>query len=191
MALFSSCANSQVVGESLTQFGQLLRNRRSIRDYTGEPISRDTLQRIVSAGGFAPSSYGQNPVEFVVVEDKSKLADIARSKRIGAPSVRAGSAAIVVIADTSKGELWVEDASVAAGYILLAAEECGIGACWNQIRDRAGQHLSASDEIKAILGIPSRYEVLCVVSLGHKAENKPPRTEREQNVQQRTHFERF
>lgn len=61
----------------------------------------------------------------------------------------------------------------------------------NQIRDRAGQHLSASDEIKAILGIPSRYEVLCVVSLGHKAENKPPRTEREQNVQQRTHFERF
>ena len=61
---------------------------------------------------------------------------------------------------------------VAAGYILLAAEDLGIGACWNQIRDRDGQRLSASDEIKAILGIPSQYEVLCVIALGHKGENK-------------------
>ena len=47
------------------------------------------------------------------------------------------------------------------------------------------------NEIKQILGIPSQYEVLCVVALGHKAENKAARTEREQKVQQRTHFERF
>jgi len=191
MALFNSCANSQEVKRNDTRLEQLLKNRRSIRSYTAQPISRDTLQRIVDAGALAPSSYGQNPVEFVVVEDKAKLAAVARAKRIGAPSVRDAAAAIVVIADTSKGELWVEDASVAAGYILLAAEDLGIGACWNQIRDRDGQRLSASDEIKQILGIPSQYEVLCVVALGHKAENKAARTEREQKVQQRTHFERF
>lgn len=191
MALFSSCANSQVINENNTPFEQLLKSRRSIRSYTNEPVGHDTLQQIVDAGAFAPSSYGQNPVEFVVVEDKSKLAKIARAKRIGAPSVRGGAAAIVVIADTSKGELWVEDASVAAGYMLLAAEECGIGACWNQIRYRAGQRLSASDEIKEILGVPSQYEVLCVIALGHKAEQKAPRTSREQKIEQRTHFEKF
>lgn len=191
MALFNSCANSQEVKGNDTQLEQLLKNRRSIRSYTTQPIGRDTLQRIVSAGAFAPSSYGQNPVEFVVVEDKAKLAAVARAKRIGAPSVREATAAIIIIADTSKGELWVEDASVAAGYILLAAEDLGIGACWNQIRDRDGQRLSASEEIKQILGIPSQYEVLCVIALGHKAENKAARSEREQKVQQRTHFEQF
>ena len=78
-----------------------------------------------------------------------------------------------------------------ARTMTKTAEDLGIGACWNQIRDRDGQRLSASDEIKQILGIPSQYEVLCVVALGHKAENKAARTEREQKVQQRTHFERF
>lgn len=191
MALFNSCANSQEIKENNTRLEQILKNRRSIRSYTGNSINHDTLQRIVKAGAFAPSSYGQNPVEFVVVEDKAELAAVARAKRIGAPSVREAAAAIVVIADTSKGELWIEDASVAAGYILLAAEDLGIGACWNQIRDRDGQRLSASDEIKQILGIPSQYEVLCVIALGHKAENKAARTEREMKVQQRTHFEKF
>lgn len=187
----SSCAESRTVAETGDTLMQVIERRRSIRRYTGEKISRQVLEQIVRAGAFAPSSYGQNPVEFVVVEDKDKLKSVAQSKRIGAPSVRDASVAIVVIADIGKGELWVEDASVAAGYILLAAEQQGIGACWNQIRDRDGQQLSASDEIKDLLDIPSRYEVLCVVALGHPAESKPPRSEQEMNVQGRTHFGKF
>ena len=147
----SSCAESRTVTETGDSLMLLLENRRSIRRYTSERIDRQTLDYIMKAGAFAPSSYGQNPVEFIVVEDMEKLKDVARAKRIGAPSVRNAAAAIIVVADTSKGELWVEDSSVAAGYILLAAVQKGIGACWNQIRDRDGQRLSASDEIKEIL----------------------------------------
>lgn len=139
---------------------------------------------------FAPSSYGQNPVEFVIVDDKEKLEAIAKAKRIGAPSVRSATAAVVVVVDTSKGELWIEDSSVAAGYILLAAEHYGIGACWNQIRDREGQHASAGEEIRGILGIPSRYAVLCVISMGHKAEHKAPHTEDELNMK-RMHYNEY
>lgn len=169
---------------------ELVRKRRSIRQYTNEKIDRDILENIVKAGMFAPSSYGQNPVEFVVVEDKEKLAAIAHAKKIGAPSVRVAPAAIVVIVDVTKGELWIEDASVAAAYILLAAEHYGLGACWNQIRDRDGQRFSASREIRDILGIPSRYEVLCVIPMGYKAEQKPPHTEDELDMQ-RMHFDKF
>ncbi len=169
---------------------ELVKKRRSIRRYTDEKINRSILEDIVKIGMFAPSSYGQNPVEFVIVEDKAKLGAIAEAKRIGAPSVRSASAAIVVIVDTDKGELWIEDSSVAAGYILLAAEHYGIGACWNQIRDRDGQKLSAGEEIQNILGIPSRYAVLCVIALGYKAESKAPHTEDELNMQ-RMHFNKF
>lgn len=65
---------------------------------------------------------------------------------------------------------------MAAGFLLLGAEQYGIGACWNQIHLRDGQRLSASDEIRQLLGIPDRYEVLSVVSLGHKDEMKKPRS---------------
>lgn len=191
MLMGTSCAESQTTTPTGDALMQVIEKRRSIRRYTDEGIDRQTLEYIVRAGAFAPSSYGQNPVEFVVVDDKEVLSAVARCKRIGAPSVRDATAAIVVMADTSKGELWVEDASVAAGYILLAAEQKGIGACWNQIRDRDGQRLSASDEIRQLLNIPSRYEVLCIVALGHPAEAKSPRTEKEMNVGERTHFGKF
>ncbi len=189
----ASCNGTSVAGQADAgddSLDKIIRDRRSVRRYTDEGISRDTLENIVKFGMYAPSSYGQNPVEFVVVDDKEELAGIAGAKRIGAPSVRDAAAAIVVVVDKTKGELWIEDSSVAAGYILLGAERYGLGACWNQIRGREGQRLSASKEICGILGIPSRYEVLCVIALGHKGEDKAPHTDSELDMD-RLHFEKF
>ena len=172
-----SCSQAQQAASgSDDNLLRLAEQRRSVRKYTDEHIDRETLDKILTVAALAPSSYGQNPVEFVVVEGREQLSKLAACKRIGAPSVRGAAAAVVVMADTSKGELWVEDASVAAGYLLLSAEHYGIGACWNQIHLRDGQRFSASDEIRRLLGIPDRYEVLCVVSLGHKDEQKSPRS---------------
>ncbi len=187
----TSCSgSSSVANAGDDSLDKVIRERRSVRRYTNEKISRDTLENIVKFGMFAPSSYGQNPVEFVVVDDKAKLAGIAHAKKIGAPSVRDAAAAIVVVVDKMKGELWVEDASVAAGYILLGAERYGLGACWNQIRGREGNQLSASEEICDILDIPSTYEALCVIAVGHKGENKAPHTDGELDMN-RLHFDKF
>ena len=195
MMINLSCSHAQDAQQTPVQAAndgllQLAEQRRSVRQYTDEPLDRATIDKILTVAALAPSSYGQNPVEFVVVEGREKLAQLAACKRIGAPSVRVAKAAVVVMADTEKGELWVEDASVAAGYLLLAAEQYGIGACWNQIHLRDGQRKSASDEIRELLGIPSRYEVLCVVSLGHKGEQKAPRSA-EQMKQGRIHYDTF
>lgn len=152
----------------------LVRERRSIRSYTSQPIPDSTLEAILKIAMFAPSSFGQRPVEFVVLKDKTMLQSVAACKRIGAPSVAQASAAIIVMADPQKGELWIEDTSVAATYLLLAAQQYGIGACWNQIRDRAGRHGTASSEICGLLNIPARYQILCVIALGFPAESKRP-----------------
>lgn len=169
-----SCQNNQKASASNDYLLELAQNRRSIRSYTDEPLSRETIDSILTIAALAPSSYGQNPVEFVVVEGKDMLRKLADCKAIGAPSVRNATAAVVVMADTTEGELWVEDTSVAAAYLLLAAEQYGVGACWNEIHLRNGQHKSASREICELLGIPPKYEVECVVSLGHPAETKDP-----------------
>ena len=162
--------------------------RRSIRQYRDEPIPPATINKILTVAMLAPSSYGQNPVEFVVVTNKEKLAELAACKRIGAPSVRQSAASVVVMVDTSKGELWAEDGSVAATYLLLAAEHNGVGACWNQIRLREGRKKSASREICELLGVPSRYEVVCVVALGYPKEKLPPH-KKESLDKGRLHFD--
>ena len=156
---------------------ELALRRRSVRRYTGKPIPKETLNAVLETALLAPTSWGRKVVEFVVVEERNTLAALARCKSIGAPSVAAATAAVVVIVDTEHAELWIEDGSVAATYLLLAAEEQGLGACWNHIRNRAGQQGTAEEEIRELLGIPARYAVLCVVSLGHKGERKSPRTE--------------
>lgn len=183
-------SNDKQMNRKNKDLTELLQDRRSIRRYTNQKIGRDTLMRIAEAGLFAPSSYGQNPVEFVVTDDPSMLQAVAACKSIGAASVANAAAAIIVAVDTTKGELWVEDASVAAGYILLGAENYGIGACWNQIRLRDGEKASASREICQITGIPSSYEVVAVIALGYPAEQKAPRTLEEMKPE-RIHFDKF
>ena len=196
MVFFAACCGSSSIikNENMDNTDrsliELLQDRRSIRRYTDRKIDRDTLEKIVEAGLFAPSSYGQNPVEFVVIEDTATLHAVAACKAIGAPSVRNASAAIIVAVDTSKGELWVEDASVAAGYILLGAENYGVGACWNQIHLRDGKQYTASREICEIVGMPSTFEVVAVIALGYPAEHKSPRTLEEMNPA-RIHFNHY
>lgn len=157
-------------------FFDLACRRRSVRSYTGAHVSDAAIRSILESVLLAPSSFGRHPVEFWVVRDAQTLREVAACKRIGAPTVAAADTAIVVAVDTDDCELWVEDGSVASTYVLLAAEEAGVGACWNQIHDRMGRRASASDEIKAVLGIPERFEVVSVIALGVPAVQSRART---------------
>ena len=169
---------------------ELARKRRSCRRYTGEKISEEIVKEILNVALLAPSSWGQHPIEFVVVRDKDLIGKIARCKRMGAGPLSQADVAIVVIADTSNCELWIEDAAVASSYILLAAEQFGIGACWIHIRNRAGQKTTADEEIRQLLNVPNNFSVLNVVALGHKGENKSARTEKDLHLEN-IHHEKF
>jgi nitroreductase len=83
-----------------------------------------------------------------------------------------GDVAIVPIIDSTNFELWKEDACVASTYILLAAEYFGIGACWIYMDGRNGKNKSGSEEIKDLLGIPSKCKILNCVSLGKKKKEQ-------------------
>ena len=138
----------------------------------------------------APASWGQAPVHQILVREPDMIRSIAACKAMGAGPLAHADAAIVVAADTQASELWIEDASVVSTYILLGAEELGVGACWIHIRNRAGQKKSASDEIRELMGIPERFEVLNVIALGDKGEQKPPLSENDLK-RNRLHSERF
>ena len=164
--------------------------RRSCRRYTGEKIPDDIVDEILKVALLAPSSWGGHPIEFVIVRNKDMIKKIARCKRMGADPLTQADVAIVVMANTSNLELWIEDAAVASTYILLAAEQYDVGACWIHIRNRAGQSLSADEEIRQLLSVSDNFSVLNVVALGGKGENKSARTEKDL-VLKNIHREKF
>ena len=71
-----------------------------------------------------------------------------------------------------RGEFWIEDGAIASAYILLAVEQYGLGACWVHIRNRMGENGTSDEEIRSILGVPDDYEVLNLIAIGGKAEEK-------------------
>ena len=169
---------------------ELARRRRSCRRYTGEKIPDEIIDEILKIAMLAPSSWGGHPIEFVIVRDKLTIQKIARCKRIGVPPLLQADVAIVVMANTAGLELWIEDAAVASTYILLAAEQFNVGACWIHIRNRAAQKTTADEEIRELLSVPDNFSVLNVVALGVKGENKPARTESDLPLKN-IHRERF
>lgn len=146
--------------------------RRSIRRFTGESIDDRVIDEILNVALTAPSSWGGHPIHLVVVKEKSLIHKIARCKAMGAGPLSHSEVCIVVMADISGLELWIEDASVVSTYILLAAEQYGLGACWIHIRNRSGQIKSACEEIRDLLNVPDNYRVLNCIALGQKGENK-------------------
>lgn len=170
---------------------QIMKNRRSIRKYTDDKIPADKLNLILQAGLLAPSSKNIRPVEFVVTEEKETLKKLAKSKLAGAGMLSDASCAVVVIGDTRKADAWIEDCSLAMGYMLLMAENLGIAACW--VQERLRKTLLGKDAgtyVKELLKIPDYYEVEAILSLGIPQKAEEPRVwnETEQN---KIHWERF
>ncbi|WII09516.1 nitroreductase family protein [Methanomassiliicoccales archaeon LGM-DZ1] len=153
--------------------------RRSVRRYGPTPIPDDVLDYILDFALTAPSSFGHRPVEFVVVRDRETIRKTGDCKSLGGSQIVGADAVIVVMADTHDkrmSEFWIEDASIASTYILLAAEEKGLGACWVHIRNRTGRRGTSDEEIRSLLGVPEGYTVLNLVALGEKGESKKPYT---------------
>ncbi len=138
----------------------------------------------------APSSFGHRPVEFIVVRDGETIRNLASCKSLGGSQIIGADAVIVVMVNLERGEFWIEDGAVASGYILLVAEQYGIGACWVHIRNRKGKKKSSDEEIRELLGVPEGYAVLNLVALGGKGEQKQGYTEADFD-KGKVHFGRF
>ena len=155
---------------------KLLQSRRSIRKYTDEHISDETLEKILQAGLLAPSSRAIYPVELVAVRDKEMLRRLSECKAAGAAMLKNADAAIVVVGDTAKSDAWIEDCSITMTLMMLEATEQGVGNCWVQCRGRrTSEGTSTEERIRSLLDIPDNFGVLAILSLGMPAEELAPR----------------
>lgn len=156
-------------------FFDLIEKRRSIRKFKPVPVEPAKVDKLIETALRAPSSRGLNPWQFVVVDQPELLEQLSTAKPHGGAFLKNAGLGIVVVADPEKCDVWVEDCSIAAILIQLAAQALGLGSCWVQIRRREhNETMSAEAYIRDILSIPDTLRVASVIAVGYPDETKAP-----------------
>jgi nitroreductase len=139
---------------------EAIRQRRSVRAYTGESIPREDLLTIVDAGRLAATGGNRQPWEFIVVTDR----EIIEQLTVAAQWMEKAGAIVAVVMDESS-RWWLEDGSAAIENMLLAGTALGYGSCWLE-----GWTLRLEDDLKAILDVSKDKRLLTLIPFGVPVE---------------------
>lgn len=139
---------------------EALRKRRSVREYTGEPIPRDDLETIIDVARVSPSGHNNQPWDFIVITEQVMIQEL----KVAANWMDKAGAIIAVVLDPSS-RFWLEDGSAAVMSILVAATALGYGSCWLE-----GWTLDHEERFKTLLGIPSQMRLLTLIPIGVPVE---------------------
>ncbi len=154
---------------------EIFYKRRSTRKFLDKKIEDEKIKKLLTAALLAPSSKGNRPWEFIVVDDPALLEKLATSKPHGASLLKHAPLAIIIAGDKTKSDVWVEDCSIASVFIQLESEALGLGSCWVQINRRYyNDEVTSNEYIHEYFNIPERLEVLSIVGIGYKAAERPP-----------------
>lgn len=147
----------------------------------------------MQAALMSPASKRCNPWEFVVVDDKDTLAAMSGCRTYGSGMLNGAATAIVVCVDASLTDTWQCDGAIAAHQMLLEAADLGLGACWVQVYGRKvsdDSEQTAEQLIRSLCAIPDTLNVLCIISLGYKDEERKER-ELDKLQYEKIHYGRY
>lgn len=152
--------------------------RRSVRQFTDEPVSDEEIGKIVEAGMLAPTGKGIHPRHYITIQDPERIRSLIGCRKGGPAMLRTATAAIAVLGDTTKSDTCIEDSSVALENMHLAAASLGLGSCWLQVRLRPSEEEGVSTEefLRKRLGFPEEMELEALLVLGHPAKEPAPHT---------------
>ena len=144
--------------------------RRSIRKYTGEPVSESEIREVIRAGSYAPSAHNRQPWRFVVVRNPEMLEKIAQLHPYGKMAPQAGCV-IIVCGDGEAqpaDQFLPQDCGACIENMLLAARGMGLGTVW------CGLHpvKRLTDALHTWLSLPETVVPIGMVVLGHGAEER-------------------
>ncbi len=151
----------------------ILRTRRSVRNFEKKPIGLQSLDVMKEALLRCPSSRNSTPWTFIFVDDPDTLLRLSQAREQGSGFLKGAALAIVICGDESKSDVWVEDCAIAATVVQLTAHALGLGSCWTQVRRRPhSAEKSAGEYVRETLGIPKALHVECMIGIGYPADDR-------------------
>lgn len=153
-------------------FLQVIEKRHSVRKYSDRPVERELLDAIVKVAQTAPSSRNSKSSAFMIVEDRDTLDALSQMRDYGASPLKSAQAAILVMGDTTKTDLWVDNCAISATFIQLAATAMDLVSCWIHINARPvlkdqPDGAKAEDYVRELLGIKENMHPYCLVTIGY------------------------
>ena len=152
------------------EFKEVIKARYSCKKYSDRQVDKAALDAILEAGRVAPTAKNLQEQHIYVVQSPETLAkiDAITPCRYGAPTV------LVVAFDKNnvftypgdKRDSGVEDATIVATHMILAAADEGVDSCWINFLD--------PEKLAEVLGLPENEEVLMLMDLGYAAEGAGP-----------------
>ena len=150
---------------------ELLRQRRSIRKFTDHKIEVEKIRLLEEAVLRSPSSKNGNPWEFLFIDDLALIQQLSQSKPHGAAFLKNAPLAVIVLADENKGDVWVEDCSIASILLQLTAQSLALGSCWVQIRKRQHNETQSAEQfIQHLFKLPENLRILSIIGIGYPAQ---------------------
>lgn len=156
-------------------FAELVKKRYSCRKYLPDPVEREKIEKCIDSARLAPSACNSQPWNFIVVDDKDKLkevADAAVSGIYGMPKLMAISPVLIVVT-ADKGSFlsrtggyvrdtmfYLIDIGIASEHLVLQAAELGLGTCYigwfneKEVKKKLGLGKSANIPLIITLGYP-------------------------------------
>lgn len=151
-------------------FTELAKKRYSCKKYDGRKISDEQLNYILEAGRLSLTAKNSQEQRIYVIQSEDAMAKID-----AATPCRYNAGTVVVVAFDKNGaynyprstrDSGVEDATIVATHMILAAADIGVDSCWvNNFNP---------EELKIALGLPEHEEILMIMDLGFAAEGAGP-----------------
>lgn len=163
---------------------EVLYNRRSIRKYKPDQITREEMDAVIRAGICAASGKNGQSAIIIAVQDRETRDELSRLNAAvlgvksdpfyGAPTV------LIVLAEADSNYT-VQDGSLVLGNLMNAAKAVGLGSCWiNRARE-----VFDSEEGKALLkkwGVEGEWVGIGNCILGYPDEDPAMKPRKENHV---------
>ena len=182
-----------------TTFEELLKIRRSVRDYTDQPVPLELIETLIAETTCAPNASNEQLWRFSVVRDKdymrrisdeskknilstiqvdpsSPIARYEAALRNASFNVFYNAPCLVIISGPTERTNSQVDCALAAGYLMLAAAARGLGTCWINL----GSYIEDA-AMRADLGLDSQTRIVAPIILGYPKQvpampkRNPPR----------------
>ncbi len=140
-----------------------IRERRSVRNFTEEPVSRKLMLEMLRTASWAPSGLNNQPWRFAIIWDQGLKEELGRLTRYSA-ILKNAAVLIPVFLDVESSYDRTKDCQAIGACIqnlLLALHSQGLGATW------IGEILKNKERVIKLLELPDRLELMAVVAVGH------------------------
>ncbi len=165
-------------------FSQVLKQRRSIREFSPRNVENEKIIALKDALMLAPTSKSNYPCTFYIVKDRDAINRLAETKQHGSSFLKNAPLVVAIAADIAISDVWIEDAAIATTFLMLQVTNLELGGCWVQVRNRFhNDKTKAEDYVKELLHIDEHLSVLALYGIGYPAtSNMQPSTPHESDV---------